>query len=232
MKKLLSVTLCLFLLLVPFAVNAAAAPSAEIITKFSDPVTENDGSQTITMYISVSAPTEPYASMDFNLVSSSAEHLSIVDKSAAGDRSDLDITFTSDYGGAYHKGRIDEATGAISYLIGIFSTEGGNPITEETDICTVKLRYSGQVPQTVAVTDMKLVYKNEAGEIVGSPVTDDVSLIVSADLFMEKSSIPLGAFTEITSDDPLFYVLIGVGLLVVIGLVVLLVVRKRKKTAA
>ena len=161
-------TVCLFLVIFSFclAFNAVAAPTADLAMHIADCEQIGDAVE-FNVVINIGDPSEPYASLDFNIVSSSEEYLSIVDLSEVKDKSRLAVEFVPDYGGAYHKGRIDEADGSVSYLVGIFSRNSGNNITAETNICTIRFRYTGSAAQELSLENLKLVYKNSNGEITG-----------------------------------------------------------------
>ena len=74
---------------------------------------------------------------------------------------------------------IDEAEGSVSYLAGIFSRNSGNNITDETNICTVRFRYTGSLDQELLLENIKLIYKNSDGEITSTPLEKNVSQSVS-----------------------------------------------------
>ena len=173
-------TVCLLLMIFSFclASGALAAPVADLTMHIAD-LEQIDGGVEFNVVIDIGKPSDPYASLDFNIVSSSEEHLSIVDLSEAGDKSRLAVDFSPDYGGAYHKGRIDETDGSVSYLVGIFSRNSGNNITDETNICTVRFRYTGSLDQELLLENIKLIYKNSDGEITSTPLEKNVSQSVS-----------------------------------------------------
>ena len=172
--------------------GALALPAADLRMSITE-LDVRDSATEFTMQIDVSAPSEPYASLDFNLVSSNSESLQIIDNSEAGDRSDLDIEFTPNFSGAYHKGRIDETSGAISYLIGIFSMEGGNKVTEGTNICSIRFRYTGEAEEQISLDNLKLVYKNTDGAIESVNHGEAVKYAIGPATFVQVPSeeVPL-----------------------------------------
>jgi hypothetical protein len=199
MKKTLTATasrfaLAALLLAVWFPAAVSALPSAEAAIRISDAVYDG-GDIIVTAEIAVGAPSESYASLDFNLVSSDYERLQIVDLNDSEEVTELDVAFAPGYGHAIHKGRPDGDTGGYRYLIGIFSQTGGNLIDGATDICSVKLRYSGEEPQTLLVRDMKLVYVDEAGGVGSAPVGDPAVLTIDRNLVVEldDSEVPLSS---------------------------------------
>lgn len=217
------------------AAPALAAPAADMKAELSDFTADGDG-MLFTLSVAMGAPSEPYASLDFNLVCSDNEMLAIVDNSEQGDRSNLDISFPPAHGSAYHKGRIDELTGAISYLIGIFSPVGGNAITDETEVCTVKLRYTGDEPQTLSLAGLKLVYKDAEGNITSVNGFDDIEFVIDESLFAAMgdkpasgiwAGLPLGAAQAPGGTNA--WLIVGIALAVAAAAVVaFLVIRKRK----
>ena len=172
-----------------FASRAIAAPAAELTMHISD-WEQVDEAVELNLVIDIGSPSEPYASLDFNLVSSSEEHLSVVDLSEAGDKSKLAFDFSPDYGGAYHAGRIDEASGSVRYLVGIFSQSSGNNIAAETNICVVRLRYTGDLEQELSLENLKLIYKNTDGEITSTALEARVSQSISPADFAQITNEP------------------------------------------
>ena len=227
MKKVFSSVICVMMLFA-LVLTVSAAPDAEVSMTVTNAVREGDD-VILTVDISIGSSAEPYASLDFNLVSSDSEQLSVAKKNSDGDADALDISFVPEYGGAYHKGRIDDASGEIRYLVGVYAQSSGNIISDATNLCTVKLRYSGEEMQTLSIEDMRLVYKNASGEIVGA-----VSEIKSPKLDVDERllNVPYGNIedTEVPLDDakPVNftpYILTG---LVLATLVIYFMIRRKK----
>ncbi|MDR2671363.1 MAG: hypothetical protein LBC26_06560 [Oscillospiraceae bacterium] len=193
--RLLPVCALVFTLLTP---AARAAPSAEVALSIADAVYESgeSGDIIVTVDIAVGAPTEPYASLDFNLVSSDYEHLRILDLDDDEKVTALDIMFTPDYGQAYHRGRVDEETGGYRYLMGIYAQTGGNLIAGATDVCTVRLRYRGEETQTLQLRDVKLIYIDDTGGVGDAPVDSSFALLTIDRHVMtavDGQDVPLGS---------------------------------------
>jgi hypothetical protein len=187
MKKLSAKTAASLLLACGLAATvfpaASAVPSAEASMVISDVAMADDG-LIVTVDIAVSAPSEPYASLDFNLITSDLGKLSVVDLDDDPDVAELDIDFTPDYGSAYHQGQDDAESGGYRYLIGIYSRAGGNLIGDAVPVCSVRLRYSGDEPQTLRIRDMKLVYVDDGGDVLFTPVASEpAALTVDGSLF-------------------------------------------------
>ena len=226
------------LLTLTLQVNVFAAPFAEMSMNVSDVVDTGDGLE-FTLNIDISEPSEPYSSLDFNLVSSDYECLAIVDNSQSGDRSDLDITFAPGYGNAYHKGRIDDASNAVSYLLGVFSSSGGNAITGETNICGIRMHYTGQAAQELSIRDLKLIYKTSDGLIDSVAIESDALLTVTPDIYVEiaRDDTPLSQWPEdpvvqeSSDDGPGTYWYIA-GIIIVIAAISGLVIKRRKNLKA
>jgi hypothetical protein len=199
MKRLFAViigVLTAFAISVPLlAAPVYAAPSADPLIRVIS--AEREGEDVVvTVGIAIGAPSEPYASLDFNLVSSDPAQLSIIDLNDDAEVTTLDITFAPGYGNAYHSGRDYEATGGYGYLMSIYAQSAGNQIAGATDICSVRLRYHGEETQTLQVRDMKLVYVDEAGGIVATYIPSDSDILaIDASLATEigDQAIPLGA---------------------------------------
>lgn len=234
MKRISSIIIFLVLAFL-LATPAMAAPSAEMEVTLSD-VQENEDGWLFTLNIEMLAPTEPYASLDFNLVCGDHEHLAIVDNSEAGDRSALDIKFTKDYGSANHKGRINSETGAISYLIGIFSQVSGNAIKEQTHVCAVTLCYTGSEPQSLSLEKLKLVYKDASGKITSVSDFPEVSFTIDPD-FLANAAITIAdgedplANMSASNIDPLLIVAFSL-VAVLAAVIVLMLLRNRKNKMA
>ncbi|MDR1438685.1 MAG: hypothetical protein LBJ10_01320 [Clostridiales bacterium] len=174
------------------AVSAAAfaVPSAEASMAVSGAEAEGD-EIIVTVDIAVTAPSEPYASLDFNLITSDRAKLSVIDLNDDPEVAELDISFAPGYGSAYHQGQDDPDTGGYRYLVGIYSQTAGNLIDGAVDVCSVRLRYSGDEPQSLRLRDMKLVYVGEGGDVLFEPVaTDAEALAVDASLVAELSDEP------------------------------------------
>ena len=195
------------------SISIYAAPAAELSMNITD-VDVLDDTTEFTVNIGISKPSEPYASLDFSIVSSNSENLQIVDRSESGDRSNLDIEFPSeDYGGVYHKGRIDETSGAISYLVGVFSQESGNNISDEADICSVRFRYNGEAPAEISLDGLKLVYKNSNGDIdnaeAKTSIKQEVTLEALSGNRVPLSSAALGQDSESPSLSGYVFIVIA-----------------------
>jgi hypothetical protein len=232
-KKILTAIICA-LVLAAFPIMAFAAPSAEVGLTVTDAVNDSDDI-IITVDIAISEPSNPFASLDFNLISSDYNSLSIVD---LGDTEavNLDISFTQEYGHMVHNGRADEATGGYRYLIGIYSQSGGNLINEATDICSVRLRYSGDEVQTLSVSDLKLVYIDSSGEVTSAKInTESVSLSIDNNIVAEfdETEVPFSqsvVFGEPEDDRPVvLWVIIAVLATAVVALSAAVAVITRKK---
>ena len=209
---------CLLLVLCSFCLTsvALAAPTAYLSMHIADWEQIGDVVE-FNVIIDIGKPSEPYASLDFNIVSSSKEHLSIVDLSEAGDESRLAFDFSPDYGGAYHKGRLDEANGSVSYLAGIFSQNSGNNITAETNICTVKFRYTGNLEQELSLENLKLIYKNSDGKITSVAPEGNISKNISPADFVQSSDRTSPLSGNIIT--PIVYVLVASVTLIVVFVV-------------
>ena len=183
---------CLTALTLIFASVALAVivvPETRVDFSIADAVKEGEDI-IVTVDIALETPSEPYASLEFNLVSSNHEDLAIINLGEDQENPDLDITFNPDYGQAYHKGRPDSDTGGYRYLMGIYSQTGGNLIDDAVEVCSVKLRYKGTVPQTLLIRDLKLVYLDDVGGVASAPInTDDAVLTIDPSLV--KSNFPI-----------------------------------------
>ena len=192
MKKLSVAAAVIIAAFVMLSASALAAPAATLQMALSDVAVAEDDIM-FTVDISIDVPSEPYASLDFNLVSSDSGALSIAPKNPENESGGLDITFAEGYGSAYHNGRFDGDV--VRYLLGIYGRTSGNVITDATGICSVRMKYAGDAAQTLSVSDLKLVYKNPNGAIVSSPVTAELpSLDISRDsllLAIEDEKPPL-----------------------------------------
>ena len=188
MKKRLAALFLLFAIsFICLTPSAVAAPVAELSMRIADWQRDGqDGDSVIfDLEIDIGVPSEPYASLDFSIVSSDEAKLHIIDLSANGDKSKLAIDFLSEHSGVYHKGRINESDGSVSYLVGLFSQSSGNNINAETNISTVKLRYTGDSMVELSLSDLKLVYKNADGEITAAPSDKSVGMQISQDRFID-----------------------------------------------
>ena len=222
--------------------KALAAPAADLsmqITEFE----QVDDAVEFNVIIDVGKPSEPYASMDFSIVSSNEEHLHIVDLSANGDKSSLAFEFAPEYGGVYHKGRIDELNGSVSYLVGFFSQSSGNNIADETSICSVRFRYTGDSEEEISLENLKLVYKNPEGEITGASSDAKISRTIApaapelpdSAVQIPDEEVPLGIMEPAdgvipetpSSTSPVVYVLVAV--IVVLAALVIILLRGRIK---
>ena len=223
--------------------SAFAAPSANVEITISDAVQTAEGI-IFTADIDMDSPSEPYASLDFYLVSSDSGHLSIIETNAGSESPGLDITFTEEYGGAYHNGRFDKTSGEGRYLIGIYGKTSGNVITDATHICSVRMLYTGEATQTLSIRDMKLVYKDADGVIAGAPITGALpSLGIDAtalEAVLLESEVPMSDLTDIGENreesggalPPLLYVLIGVAVTALLLVIVLIAQKKRSRASA
>ena len=148
-KKLLSVCLGALVTigLLIASISVLAAPSAGPSMTLAG-VTVDGSDLIVNVDIAIGSPSEPYASLDFNLVSSSSASLtleSVTYPNLPGISGAANLTGTAEGNG--HR-----------WMIGIASTGGaGNLITGAVDICTVRLRYSGSASQTLSLRDMKLI---------------------------------------------------------------------------
>ena len=228
LKILTFIMMGALLLLVPYR-NAFAAPLAAPRMAASDVVDTGDGVE-FTLSIDISEPSEPYSSLDFNLVSSDYACLAIVDRSPDADRSSLAVAFAPGYGNAYHEGRIDSASGAVSYLIGIFSPSGGNAITSETNICAIRMRYTGQEAQELAIRDMKLIYKTSDGLIASVPIESHGVLTIAPEIFavIEENSTPLSPWSDERRITGAGASVVVSGAIAAISVVSLLAIKRRK----
>lgn len=206
-----------------------AVPSAEPSLRITN--AEREGEDIlVTVEAAIGAPNEPYASLDFSLVSSDPAQLSIIDLDDDAEATVLDITFTPAYGNAYHSGRTYGETGGYGYLMAIYSPSAGNQITGAVDICSVRLRCHGTEAQTLRIRDMKLVYIGEAGGIAYTYI-DSEAAVVTIDSSLAQalgdSGVPLAAPAR--GLHPVWIVL---GVIVVIALLALLrakLLRKAKQ---
>ena len=246
-KKYIIAGFLLAVLLLCMCPQATAAPAADLSMQITD-FEQVGGAFEFNVEISIAKPSEPYASMDFSIVSSNEESLHIVDLSAAGDKSKLAVEFTPDYGGAYHKGRINEADGSVSYLVGIFSRESGNKIAEETGVCTVRFSYTGDAEAELSLDGLKLIYKNPEGEITGVPMDNSVSQTISQENleYLSDAAVPLGVAEQaelaesaetppaVTAEKPapVVYILGAVALVLVISAIVVPSVKAKQSKAA
>ena len=215
---------------------AKAAPTAELRMEVGDYETV-DGGVMFTLNIGIDAPSEPYASLDFSIVSGNGARLHIVDLSEEADSSELAFEFTPEYGGVYHRGRTDETSGAVSYLVGLFSRESGNNIADASHICAVKLLYTGDSAVQLSLENLKLVYKNAEGDITGAPSGAVVSQSISPERFpsldgetMTETMTPLaGAMSwfETASTSPVCYV----AAVAALAIVALVYVQRTKRKA-
>ena len=212
--------------------QALAAPAADLSMRITDRQQVGDAVE-FSAVIDIGKPTEPYASLDFSIVSSNEESLHIVDLSENGDKSNLAFEFSPDYGGVYHKGRINEEDGSVSYLVGLFSQETGNNITDETNICTVRFRYTGDAEEELSLEGLKLVYKNPQGEITGAASEVVVSQPILYDRFerVSVSEIPLGSAEPGEKAPPTAFILGTVAVVLIASAIIVLRLRA-KKTAA
>jgi len=183
MKKFFSTCLGAIVLIMSLwvAVPVLAAPNATASMSVTEVI--SDGEDIIfTVSIAISKPSEAYASLDFNLVSSSHDNLTI----ANGTGSALAISFVANYGSAYHPGK-EADNGGYSWLIGIFSQGSGNQISDATNICSVRLRYRGTAPQTLSIKDMTLNYLDSAGNVLSTVLsTDSVKLTIDRSLLSSE----------------------------------------------
>ena len=220
--------------------SALAAPAAELSMHIVDWEQLEDAVE-FSIAIDIGEPSEPYASLDFNIISSSEEHLSVVDLSETGDNSKLAFEFSPDYGGAYHKGRLDETRGSVSYLAGIFSQSSGNNITTATRVCTVRLRYTGSVEQELSLENLKLIYKNSDGEITSvapeMKVSQSISMAEFAQLPSENAPSTGDETTaaegkDATSTSVIVYILLACAAIIVIAVFVFLKRKSGKRNSA
>jgi len=186
-KRLAALCLLYAISLICLTLPALAAPVAELSMRIADWQREGqyDDAVIFDLEIDIGVPSEPYASLDFSIVSSDEAKLHIIDLSANGDKSNLAIDFSSEHSGVYHKGRVNEADGSVSYLVGLFSQSSGNNINTETSVSTVKLRYTGDSMVELSLSDLKLVYKNAGGEITAAPSDKSISMQISHDSFVD-----------------------------------------------
>jgi hypothetical protein len=224
------IALAVFILSAPMVtVSAFAAPSAEPTMVITD--AEYDGDDVLfTVSIAVSAPAAPYASLDFNLVSSDPEHLSVVNLNGNEDEPELDITFLKGFGSAYHRGRIDAEAGSCSYLIGIYSQSSGNKITDAVEVCTVRLRYSGDETQTLKISDMKLVYLDDVGGVASAQVDSEAAALEIDEGIvaqMNESAVPLQHAANVMS--PMVFI---VPLIILIAAALAFRIRFRRRRRA
>ena len=179
MKKLFVqfLTLCLLACTITtmFTAVAHAIPTAEVSMEIKDVEVADDGF-IFTLDITVAKPSEPYASLDFNLITSDYATLSIIDLNGDPEVTELDIDFAPGYGKAYHPGEEDSDTGGHRYMMGIFTQAANNGISDEMTICSVKMHYHGDATQTLRIRDMKLVYVNSAGGVASSPIISSNAL--------------------------------------------------------
>ena len=195
MKKSPFVAVVISVVFVVLNVSSLAAPSAVLQMALAD-VTEEENEVFFTIKISIGVPSESYASLDFSLVSSDSGALSIAPKNHGSRSGDLDITFADGYGSAYHNGRFDGSE--VRYLLGIYGRNGGNVITDATDICSIRMKYTGDAAHTLSIADSKLIYKNSNGVIVSAPVTAELPT-----LQISRESLHSTIVTEVSllSDD-------------------------------
>lgn len=215
MNKLSIITLISIIALITLSVPAYALPDASVKMAIRDAKWE--GEEIIfTVDISIDSPSEPYSSLDFNLVSSNNEKLSIINKNPGSDNGALDITFAEKYGSAYHPGRFDESSGEGRYMMGIYSQTGKNDITEATDVCSVRMKYSGTDTQVLSISDLKLVYENANGAIVNTAIATGLPSLQINESIVASESLSI-------------YIIIGALVaLAIIATLIVLGIRKQK----
>ena len=223
MKKFRITVLFFGLFLWMTTISVFAEPQANMNIAISDVIEIEEGTL-FTVNIYLEKPKEPYASMDFYLVTSDADKLFIIQKSEADKENNLDIEFPSDFGSAYHEGRIDENTGAARYLIGVFSFESGNPISEAVDVCSVRMLYKGENPQTLNIENMKLVFQNDAGDIVSAQNTREMPVLFIDGEHLHNSI--KGMVENTTNQTKIEYIFLTIGL---IGIIVFLIIKLKCK---
>jgi hypothetical protein len=235
LKKLYALVLsALFILSAP--AKTLAAPYAEPSMSALDAVDTGDALE-FTLRIDIGEPSEPYSALDFNLVSSNFMSLSIASDSLGGDGSGLAIEFVQGYGSANHKGRIDETSGAISYLMGIFSPSGGNAISGDISVCSIRIRYEGQEPETLSIKDLRLIYVTADGFIDSVRIEPGVLFAVSPEAFVDIDGKGIPLTSEVdhptateTSDKPVRYLWYIVGAICMIAAISAILAKRRKKS--
>ena len=245
MKKYRITALFLALFLLTTSMCVFAEPQTDMRVTISDVIEIEEGIL-FTVNIRLEKPSEPYASMDFYLVTSDAEQLFIKQKPETDKKNNLAVEFSSDFGGAYHEGRVDEKTGATRYLFGIFSFKSGNPIFEAVDVCSVWMLYKGENPQTLNIENMKFVFQNDAGDIVSAqnvreiPVfsidgaqlrniaanTEHESEVILDDIMPPTHSVIPQTEENTTNPIKIEYIFLTIGL---IGIIVFLIIKLKYK---
>ena len=207
--------------------KAFAEPAAELSIRIEDLQQVGDAVE-FSAVIDIGKPSEPYASLDFSIVSSNEESLHIVDLSETGDKSSLAFEFSPDYGGVYHEGRAGEADGSVSYLVGLFSQESGNNIEDEINICSVRFRYTGDSEEELSLENLKLVYKNPEGDIVGVPLDGSVSQPISHDKLVRLTDEPTPLAGD-RSEDDVFSSSVVYALVAAVALIVALIILRANR---
>ena len=217
MKRFLITTFTLVSIFL--CIGATTAPSADLTMTITDSVTKNCAIE-FTLKIDVAKSSEPYASLEFNIVSSNSQKLHIIDLSEEVGKSNLDIEFSPEFGGVYHKGRIDETRGTISYLVCLFSMENGNPISEKTNVCTVRFRYESDSAEEILLKDLKLVYKNADNIIDSAKIETNQKQAISNELFLDLNN---------SENNTITYILITF-VSILIFIIILRIVKRKKTT--
>ncbi|MDR1961888.1 MAG: hypothetical protein LBQ16_06355 [Gracilibacteraceae bacterium] len=206
MKQRIITCIALSLALLAATAPLAATPSAQLQGNITEYSREADGTH-FTVEVLVSAPTEDYAALDFTLASADHERLFIEEIPDSDSEKNLSIEFPRQYGNAYHNGRLNEATGAFSHLIGIFSPSGQNDIREATTVCSVSMVYTGGEPVDLSLEDLQLVYMEEDNTVASVKLDSGFTLPISAALFQTVPPEQVPQAFPPTADDSAFPIL-------------------------
>ncbi|MDR1059854.1 MAG: hypothetical protein LBL83_01280, partial [Clostridiales bacterium] len=173
--------------------EAYALPAAALSGRVHGAEAQEGGGFLFTLGVSVSESAEAYCAIDFNVVSSDYERLHILDLAASPDEKLFEISFAEDFGTAYHKGRVDEATGEIDYLIGIFDQNSQNGIKDAMEICGITFVYEGGAPQTVRLENLQLVYFDADGTVRSEKKGETAVIEISEEALLADAAAGAGA---------------------------------------
>jgi hypothetical protein len=175
---------------------ACAIPAAALSGRVAGAEMQEDGGFRFTLGVSVSESADAYCAMDFNVVSSDHARLHILDLAAEPDEKLFEISFAEDFGTAYHKGRVDEATGEIDYLVGIFDQSSQNGIKDAMDVCGITFVYEGGEPQTIRLENLQLVYFDAEGAVRSEKRGDAAVIEISEDALLAAAAGGAGEGAE------------------------------------
>lgn len=192
MTKRLCTLLCLFVFC---TLTVFAQPEATMELELSNFRTEGE-ERRFTATVFVTASPQAYSALDFSVVLQTANGLSIRSQPSQTGGEEPAVTFAPGYGKASGGGRVDEAAGETSYLMGLYSASAKNEFSERLAVCALECAYSGDSTAELRISGLHLVYIDENRQVQSVRLPVEVKQSVTPDLFastIKAAQVPLAS---------------------------------------